>query len=494
MVKTKKRRVVIKKFEDLIYKENEPYSSILKILFFAPQVDEIFKEMETKELCELIVKRYEMSPKYRKPVRYQKFLLLKKKLGKYPDIHLDQNIEPDSPNSHNKSTDHHRFQSYLQILKTKGYIDNPNKGYWRVSLEFIANPFNNWVKRFISECPIKHSAAWRNSYLYMPHIPINKLNYEEIFELKCLLFKATLCFSEIEKFLSKVGYRKANVIWKSFIYRIDCSGETKFYFWLYLLSEIIVSSEKPFYFIDQKKNQDPIITALNLDDQLRYKSWFDEYEKNEEVKNWGNDFRDIIYKAFVKYIKKIKQKEKIHYIKKRFEKEYRDYIDKLHNIMGKMSQEYYLNYISILLLYPDYLTHQHFESYGMPKIQSVELDDAIRYMNKGHPFVNKFIHDNIKLTKKWRLEENNKINKNYDQSNKNSEVLDILNDKIADIIQNTQKSDFGINDQIQGKTNYLKDIDFFNGFEKELIELGFQNLDEVYSMFNPLVQMFTMPE
>lgn len=472
--KEKNKRTVIQNFEDVLKEENEPYSSIIKILYVAPTFNKEFKLMKTRELNELIVKRYKISIKRRDKRRYPLFLELKEKLKKYPDIHLNQDIEPDKsiPESENTSSNYHRFESILRTLIDKGFIERPKRGYCRLSEKFISNPFNNWIKDFISECKLENSATWWNSYLFMPKININELEDEEIIELKCLLHKTLDSYSRINDFLGKFGYKKANKLWEEYLENCNCSNFTKFRFWLYLIEKNFITSIQFYRVFHKYKNKSnsqkeklsmkDVFFDISLLTELRYSSYVDTFLKDEDIDNWQESFSKIFEIAFVNYIKSNINKKKISFVKEKYFTEYNENINDLHNVLIKTIKVIGGTGYSMLVFFPDFLVHQVFENLGMQKKQSTDLEKAVKYNYNRHPFVEKFFKSSDNQFKKLLIKE--KLNPDID----------------IDIIKNTKNQ----KDKDTGIVSFFKETKFFNELEYKLIELGFNDLDEFFSALN----------
>lgn len=489
---SKKERAVLRNFDDLLEEKNDPYSSIIKILYIAPIFNDAFKLMKTQELNELIVKRYKISEKRRDKKRYPLLLELKEELKKYNDIKLDQDIEPDPNILDSTSSDYVRFESKLKILENKSFIERPKRGYCRISKNFISNPFKNWIKNSILECPLESSATWWNSYLFFPKLKINEFSYKEIIELKCLLHQSLDSHSKINDFLGKIGHKKANAIWVSFIDSLECSDVSKFRFWLYTVeNDFITSFSAGYYYLRKKKGiyrkrenellYNDLLMKLEWLETLKYESYADKLLKDKEFAEWNSRFRYIVEKAFVNYVKKIKPKSSIQKIKKQYIKEYNMYIDEVHQIYNKMLLKYCETGFSTLVLFPDFIVHQALEHYGMSKKESIDLENAIKYNYQRHPFIEKFCKATANNIKKIKSEIDNSYNKNQPKVYNFKNILKKYYEK--------EKSERKIE-----TTYFLKTIEFFKGFENDLFELGINNLDDLYTDLESISGIYTIPK
>ncbi len=488
----KNKRAVLKNFDDILEKgkENEPYSSILRILLLAPSIDKNFELMKTQELNELIVKRYEISPKRRDKKRYRLFLKLKKELRKNRDIHLNQDIGPDNSIPGNTSSDYHRFESKLKALENKGFIERPKRGYCKISDKYVSNPLKNWVNNFISECKLENSATWRNSYLFFPKIDINEFNDDEIIELKCLLHKSIESYSNMISLLAKFGYRKANNLWREYLNDCNCSDFTKFRFWLHLIENTFLTSRQSLDFFKKSKSNSKskykdMFSRLEVLVLTEHYSWLDVYLE-QGLKEWQEKIRKIFEIAFVNYIKRVKPKKEIPVIRKRYSKEYDENIDDCNNVSKGILKIIGNTGYSMLLFFPDSLVHQTFENLGFNKEHSVNLEKAIKYIYNRHPFRKKFFESSINEAEKIRsdfdLDFDNEAeeifkNENIDDNEKVKQAFEYYHNEISKREKEDKNKD-------NRTVSFFKENNFFDDLEEQIIKLGFDNIEEFYSLFN----------
>ena len=503
-IEGKHKRVVLKNFDDALKEKNEPYSSILKILFVASNFDKTFKLMQTKELRELIVRRYHISPKQQDKNRYAVLLQLKKELNKekYSDIHTNQDIEPLKNLIETTSDDYKRFESYLNRLEKKGLIERPTRGYCRISTKFMFEPFKKWCSNFINECPIDKSATWWNSILFFPNISIEEFEDDEVIELKGLLHQARNCYSDVNDFLGKVGYRKANYIWQQFLDDADISDVTKFYFWLKLIEFHYLTEFRPIFHMKRVQHKrevsgmklNDIKISIDLFKTLRYEDWVEKFATSEKFA-WDDSFRDIVYEAFVKFVKIKYSNLDIKKVKKQFDNDLNRYNTKFDEIKNRSLVEMAKIGYAMMILIPDFIRHQALEKLGMPQNDAMNIDKAIRYMYNQHPYIEKFWSATGKTIEKQGKEFLNikdkemelLSNKIFDESTIAGKAVKLF-DKYCNEIREKEKID-----KEKKSITILEKIDFFQDFESNLKDLGYTSRHELYEELRDFANFYSCP-
>jgi hypothetical protein len=175
-----------------------------------------------------------------------------------------------------------------------------HKGIWyyRLDEKYKMEPLKISHKKIINNCYINNVLPTNTILFYLPYNTTEDFTYDELDEIKKQEHEINLYFSNIHDVLKNVSLRKANIVWKKFIDKINCDPLTKFFGWLYLINLKIKDNTKNRLIF---KNGGLSYYRDEYNSYYRHPKTQNEF-LNDAVSSWNTKFDTLFYVATENYL------------------------------------------------------------------------------------------------------------------------------------------------------------------------------------------------